>query len=286
MISKAKLPQVVQGIIRFVGVFCFQIRAETVVCAHSSLASPDSETLPNNLVIVTHGASGDLARLEDMKISQSILLARSGIHSRNNEFLLGLPHNMLVIDTAMFERSLYNQGLRPLMVDPKTNQQRQSGTTLSLENLLRSFAMSTQSDSIVLPNVQFHNSGNDAFMCLFALQMLLDPRGVKVPTPKRHSHNFGMNVSNMGMGMNTMPMTMMAPQAAWSGYSTVGGLLTPSISSPVQRNSVYDLSSEFGQMRMASGEGSKRSASRSPGPKLVPGSASSRRLSGFRFGDA
>ncbi|GAW09287.1 hypothetical protein LENED_011434 [Lentinula edodes] len=243
VISKAKLPQVVQGII-------------------SSLASPDSETLPNNLVLVIHGASGDLARLEDMKIR--------------------LPHNMLVIDIAVFERSLYNEGLRPLMVDPKTNQQRQSGTTLSLENLLRSFAMTTQSDSIVLPNITFHNSGNDAFMCLFALQMLLDPRGVKVPTPKRNSSNFGMNFS---MGVNTMPMTMMAPQAAWGGYSTVGGLLTPNISSPVLRNSVYDLSSEFGQMRMASGEGSKRSASRSPGPKVVPGSGSSRRLSGFRFGD-
>ncbi|KAJ4476730.1 hypothetical protein J3R30DRAFT_3488559 [Lentinula aciculospora] len=249
VISKALLPQLIQAII-------------------SSLASPDSETLPNNLVLVTHGANGDLARLEEMKIK--------------------VPHNMLVIDTGVLERSLYNEGLRPLMVDPKTNQQRQPGSTLSLENLLRSFAMSSQSDSIVLPHVQFHNSGNDALMCLFALQMLLDRTGVRVPTPKRSNKNYNYSRGiNTGLGLTT-PMTtpsLMNTQTPWVGYSTVGGLLTPN-GTPGQRTSVYDLSSEFGQMRMGSGEDS---APRSPGSRLTPGSGSarnSRRLSGFRFGDA
>ncbi|KAJ3828511.1 hypothetical protein F5880DRAFT_1529906 [Lentinula raphanica] len=253
VITKAKLPQVIQAII-------------------SSLASPDSETLPNNLVLVTHGASGDLARLEEMKIN--------------------LPHNMFVIDTAVLERSLYNAGLRPLMVDPKTSQERRSGSTLSLENLLRSFAMSSQKDSIVLPNVQFHNSGNDAFMCLFALQMLLEPSGVKVPTPRRNIR--GMPNMVMGGMMPMMktptPPSLMIPQTVFSGYATVGGLPTPNGSFPGQRTSVYDLSSEFGQMRMGSGSGEsfRRSGSKSPGPTLTPGSGSardSRRLSGFRFGD-
>jgi hypothetical protein len=37
--------------------------------SHSSLASPDSEITANSLVLVAHGASGDLSRLEEMKIS-------------------------------------------------------------------------------------------------------------------------------------------------------------------------------------------------------------------------
>lgn len=36
---------------------------------HSSLASPDSETQANSLVLVSHSATEDLLRLEEMKIS-------------------------------------------------------------------------------------------------------------------------------------------------------------------------------------------------------------------------
>ena len=32
--------------------------------------SPDSETISNNLVLVAHGTTGDLRRLEEMKISK------------------------------------------------------------------------------------------------------------------------------------------------------------------------------------------------------------------------
>ncbi|KAF5384712.1 hypothetical protein D9757_006191 [Collybiopsis confluens] len=221
VISKAKLPQLIQAVI-------------------SSLASPDSETLPNALVLVMHGASGDLARLEDMKIK--------------------LPHNMLVIDTATFERRLYNAGRRPLMIDPKTGKERQPGSTLSLENLLRSFTSTSQKDSIVLPNIKFHNSGNDAFMCLFALQMFIEPKGLSVPTPKRTNH--------LRSGVAIVPTIMQAPMlpelrissTGHSGYATFGGLPTPGLT-PGNRSSMYDLASEFGQMRM----GLDRSASRSPG---------------------
>jgi len=194
---------------------------------------------------------------------------------------------MLIVDTAVFERNLYKQGSRPYMVDPKTNTERQSGSTLSLENLLRSFAMTSHKDSIVLPNIKFHNSGNDAFMCLFALQMLIDPRGVKVPTPKHASRNVNMGAMTMPMMRAPIPPALMIPQTFYTGYATVGGLPTPN----GQRMSMYDLSSEFGQMRMGNGESPKqpsRSASKSPGPRLTPGGGStrnSRRLSGFRFGD-
>ena len=37
--------------------------------AHSSLASPDSETVANTLVLVGHGINGDLKHMHEMKIS-------------------------------------------------------------------------------------------------------------------------------------------------------------------------------------------------------------------------
>jgi len=49
-VSKNKMPQIIQAII-------------------SSLASPDSETQANTLILVTHSATEDLLRLEEMKIS-------------------------------------------------------------------------------------------------------------------------------------------------------------------------------------------------------------------------
>ncbi|KAF9073769.1 hypothetical protein BDP27DRAFT_264875 [Rhodocollybia butyracea] len=238
VISKFKLPQVVQAVI-------------------SSLASPDSETLPNNLVLVAHGASNDLARLEEMKIK--------------------LPHNMLVIDTASFERRLYNQGLRPPMIDPKTNAERQPSSTLSLGNLLHSFAMT---DSIVLPNIKFHNSGNDALMSLFALQMLINPKGVKVPTPRHPA----ASRSNTNLRSSTVQV-LTVPQTFYSGYATV--VPTPNGSMLAPRSSAYDLSSEFGQMRLG-GESPNRSIPRSPRPRLTPGGGSARnlrRLTDFRHGD-
>ena len=49
MISKGTLPKVVQAVI-------------------DSLASPESETRINDLILVAHGAAGDLERMVEMKI--------------------------------------------------------------------------------------------------------------------------------------------------------------------------------------------------------------------------
>ncbi|KAF7326397.1 ATP-synt-DE-N domain-containing protein [Mycena venus] len=189
---KAKLPQIIQAII-------------------SSLASPDSETIPNTLVLVAHGISGDLSRMEEMKIK--------------------LPHNMLILDTATFERALFAGGHRSPMIDPHTStpgnpKPRGHGSTLSLENLLRSLpspsdpqshnpALQTQvlvpgqfpQPGAMVPGVVMHNSGNDAFMCLYALQLLLEPEGTQAPaiqkkTARPVSFAPGMNSSMNGMGMN------------------------------------------------------------------------------------
>lgn len=54
------------------------------------------------------------------------------------------------------------------MLDPTTGLARQSGSTLSLANLLRSCGIDTT-------KIVFHNSGNDAYAALLALQMLLEP---------------------------------------------------------------------------------------------------------------
>jgi len=85
------------------------------------------------------------------------------------------------VDTSAFERSLFSAGHRHVMTDPKTNKPRMPGSTLSLENLVRSL-------HVDLP-CQLHNSGNDAFMCLFALQKLLDPENTQPPTATRVVRN-------------------------------------------------------------------------------------------------
>ncbi|KDQ62899.1 hypothetical protein JAAARDRAFT_28870 [Jaapia argillacea MUCL 33604] len=134
VVGKAKLPQIIQAVI-------------------SSLVSPDSESTPNNLVLVAHGISGDLNRLEEMKIK--------------------IPHNVLIIDTASYERELFNKGHRGVMEDAKTGKPRLPGSTLSLGSLIGSLGLEV--------SCTLHNSGNDAFLCLLALQMLLDPENTKIP---------------------------------------------------------------------------------------------------------
>ncbi|CDO73415.1 hypothetical protein BN946_scf185013.g49 [Trametes cinnabarina] len=138
LVPKAKLPQMIQAII-------------------SSLISPDSETIPNTLVLVAHGTVGDLRRLEEMKIK--------------------LPHNLLILDTMALERQLYNSGQRGAMQEP-SGKPREQDSNLSLTGMLQSLGVDTQR--------VLHNAGNAAFMCLLGLQLLLDP-DTRVPTPRTHS---------------------------------------------------------------------------------------------------
>ena len=130
-----------------------------------SLASPDSETQPNDMVLVAHGVSGDLERLSELKIRK---FTRIATFQTTND-ALGIPSNTLVLDTTAFERQLFRIGERPAsIVDPHTSLSRQAGTSLSLANLLRSL-------SVDVSQIVFHNSGNDAFAALVSLQLLLEP---------------------------------------------------------------------------------------------------------------
>ncbi|KII93086.1 hypothetical protein PLICRDRAFT_170877 [Plicaturopsis crispa FD-325 SS-3] len=126
-IPKAKLAVVIQAII-------------------SSLASPDSETHANDLVLVGHGLISDLQRLEEMKIK--------------------IPRNVLVVDTVTLEHNLFATGARGAMLDPRGHP-RAPNTSLSLASLLHSLPLDVR--------CVLHNSGNDAFLTLFAMQRLIDP---------------------------------------------------------------------------------------------------------------
>ncbi|KAH9849184.1 hypothetical protein C2E23DRAFT_888373 [Lenzites betulinus] len=161
MVPKAKLPHMIHSII-------------------SSLMSPDSETIPNSLVLVAHGTTGDLRRLEEMKTK--------------------LPHNLLILDTMAYERQLYSMGLRGAMQEP-SGKSREQGSSLSLTALLQSLGVDTQR--------VLHNAGNAAYMCLLGLQMLLDP-DTKVPTPRAPN---GMSAMLRGPGRSpsTAPAIAFVP---------------------------------------------------------------------------
>ncbi|KAI0756424.1 hypothetical protein C8Q80DRAFT_1128528 [Daedaleopsis nitida] len=155
VISKAKLPQMVQATI-------------------SSLISPDSETIPNTLVLVAHGTTGDFRRLEEMKIK--------------------LPHNLLIMDTMAFERQLYASGQRGAMQEA-SGRARETGSSLSLNATLQSLGVDVQRI--------LHNAGNAAFSALLALQLMLDPdTRMPVPRTKAPPHPSGMPGMLRGVNMS------------------------------------------------------------------------------------
>ncbi|KAF8514283.1 hypothetical protein JB92DRAFT_2919913 [Gautieria morchelliformis] len=164
VIPKAKLGEIVQATI-------------------SSLASPDSETVPNQLVLVAHGIGGGLERLADLKVK--------------------LPNNILIIDTATFERQLFAKGKRGAMIDTHTNKPRAPGTTLSLRKTLYSLNADL--------GCAWHCSGNDAFGTLLALQLLLQPENTPIPVVRTkrsatHSPTPGFTINpNIGAGYRTLP---------------------------------------------------------------------------------
>jgi len=170
-VSKAKLPQILQAVI-------------------TSMCSPDIETMPNILVLVGHGIGNDLHMMEHMKIK--------------------IPHNVLVIDTAVYERVLFNSGTRGPMKDP-SGQPRAQGSTLSLTNLLLSLGVDIQ--------CQMHNSGNDAFMTLLALQLLMDPQHTKIPTTRGRNMQSGMMIHRSSSRSPAPGVPMMALSSSMPGMT-------------------------------------------------------------------
>ncbi|KAI0307647.1 hypothetical protein B0F90DRAFT_1807089 [Multifurca ochricompacta] len=216
IVSKVRLPQVIQAVI-------------------SSLASPDSETQANSLVLVTHSAIEDLRRFEEMKIK--------------------LPQNLLIIDVSTYESCLFKAGLRGAMLDAKTGLPRQPSSLLSLRSILHSLHVSL--------DFVLHNSGNDALACLLVFQMLVDPKNTQVLSPRTKPPNMALTrsithnpVSSFSpmltphtMAVAVMPRSQSAsPQAP---HFDKGESLTNPRRSPTLRNRLSVAPDEEGRIRGA-----------------------------------
>ena len=170
----------------------------------------------------------------------------------------------------VYERALYSAGLRGVMTDPKTEKSRLSGSSLSFENMLLSLTIpfapgSPNADKqplspqpqpippVVLPQCSLHNAGNNALMCLFAFQKLLEPAVTLVPSIKPRGSKPGIAGGHMinngvtaGGSMKINGRTP-SPSMHYPGFT----FATLPTSNPMQRiPSVYDLASEFGQMQI------------------------------------
>ncbi|KAI0343876.1 hypothetical protein BDW22DRAFT_1328838 [Trametopsis cervina] len=198
--TRQKLPQIIQAVIRQ-ATPPHRLRTSAHLTRYSSMTSPDSETIPNSLVLVGHGIGSNLRRMEEMKIK--------------------IPHNVLIIDTASLERQLFASNARGAMHD-SSGKPRVPGSALSLPALLQSLPSPPALDMHLL-----HNAGNTAFMALLALQTLLEPMPTKGPAmrgravqqalmrngsrnPLQHQHQqmltpvpvpMPMYAMNVGMGM-------------------------------------------------------------------------------------
>lgn len=79
-----------------------------------------------------------------------------------------------MIDTAVFERQLFASGQRHgATVSGKSSKPRARDTMISLFHLLQSLGIDVP--------CTLHNAGNDAMMCLLALQVMLEPKGTEMP---------------------------------------------------------------------------------------------------------
>jgi hypothetical protein len=89
------------------------------------------------------------------------------------------------------------------MLDAKTGTPRQPGSLLSLRSILHSLHVPL--------DFVLHNAGNDAFACLLAFQMLVDPKNTQVPAPRMNPPSMGITKS-MTFGSLPLPSpTLLTP---------------------------------------------------------------------------
>lgn len=171
----------------------------------------------------------------------------------------------------VYERALYSAGLRGVMTDPKTEKPRLSGSNLSFENFLLSLTIPLAPNSpntdkqplspqpqpispVILPQCTLHNAGNDALMCLFALQKLLEPTGTLVPSIKTRGPKpgiaGGLMINNAAAAGGSMMINGGSPCPSMHYPGFAFATLTTSNSMP-RMPSAYDLASEFGQMQIS-----------------------------------
>ena len=134
------------------------------------------------------------------------------------------------MDTTTFERQLFLAGRRPELaqLDPYNPQQpRQPGSTLSLTNLLRTVGIEPER------TCKMHNAGNDAFMALTALQLLLEPSTkINELRPRSGTPNVRRSVVGTSLGMAASLRNLSAsPTAAKFNTPNATGTL-PSMPRP------------------------------------------------------
>ena len=169
----------------------------------------------------------------------------------------------------VYERALYSAGLRGVMTDPKTEKSRLSGSSLSFENFLLSLTIPITPNSpnadrrplsplpqpispVVLPQCTLHNAGNNALMCLFALQKLLEPTGTSVPTIKARGPKPGIGGALMINSAAAVGGPMKLNGGQPSPSMQYPGFAFASLTNSMPRMpSAYDLASEFGQMQIS-----------------------------------
>ena len=106
------------------------------------------------------------------------------------------------------------------MKDP-SGQPRTQGSTLSLTNLLLSLGVDIQ--------CQLHNAGNDAFMTLLALQLLLEPHNTQLPSMRGRPTQPGMMIPRTTTRSPAPGVPMIAVSASMPGISPYGGMLSPAM---------------------------------------------------------
>lgn len=128
------------------------------------------------------------------------------------------PTNVHIIDTASFERELFSSGHRGPMVDSH-GKPRAPKTTISLPAALASLGVDAR--------WSFHNSGNDAFSCLLAFQMLIDRDNTKVPVPSiphkgKNAESNTLRPHSRGPGLMAIPTRNSLPIISAYGINDVG----------------------------------------------------------------
>ena len=214
----------------------------TLVCAYctlfpnSSILSPNMETSTNNLILVGHGVHADIQHLEEMKIStcpSSPFFPPTSILCLIPKMTCTeLPHNVLVIDTTALEHTLSS-------VPPQAQGQQSSKKHMPYPSLAALLcALSAQ------PACLLNNSGNNAFMGLYAFQWMIDPESAVLPIPAAVPMSTAAQVSSAHMGVPAVlvhpalsPHISGIPGIGSMGMG-IGGMYAPAQYLPVNAHGV------------------------------------------------
>ena len=215
MIPKAKLPRIIQSVLRCVSSSCTLVCACRTLFLYSSILSPDVETSANNLILVGHGVHMDIQRLEEMKISTYPSSPSFPHHIRSvsdtKMTCTELPHNVLVIDTTALERTL--SGAPPQVQGQQPSKKHTPRPSLAA--LLCALG--------VQPACLLNNAGNDAFMGLYAFQRMIDPESAALPVPAAVPTSTAARMSSAHMGVPAVPVhPALSPRI--SGMPGMGGM--------------------------------------------------------------